>query len=118
MEQQKEHTEIHNKEEARQLLRDALAFSKRRAMLIRIVGGTIVGAGTIAFLGFGNRNIIDYIILLLIIEAAYILGRSDLKEISEGQTIEKISKIIEEADEVNLFFSALEKTQEEDEEGS
>ena len=89
------------KEEILDILDDVIVYSRARAMFFRIVLITIICVGTLLFLGLGNKDIGQYIALIVVLAAAYACGRNDFRQGSEESQTLKIRNLISEASAID-----------------
>lgn len=101
VEEKKENMQKVTKEEILDILDDVIVYSRARAMFFRIVLITIICVGTLLFLGLGNKDIGQYIALIVVLAAAYACGRNDFRQGSEESQTLKIRNLISEASAID-----------------
>ena len=91
-----------SKEEAKEFSRKLLKASQNKAMLYRLAGIAIVTLGFVFFVGLGSQNVIQYVVLAVMLAAAYLTGQSDMREKYEIQSVNELSQMLEEADRITV----------------
>lgn len=93
------------KEKLKDLTEDAIDYSRARAMAYRVLYMMIICIGMVFFIGVGNRQIVHYVVLFVIMAASYYCGRSDMRQSIEEKTVLDLQELLENSDnvEISLF---------------
>ena len=103
------------KEKFKDLAEDAINYSRARAMAYRVLCMMLICVGMVFFIGVGNRQIVHYVVLFVIMAASYYCGRSDMRQSIEEKTVLNLKELLESFDNVEIsLFDEIEDEFDED----
>ena len=94
-------------EETVEMLSNAYKVEESKTWIKRLLSFLLVIAGFSFFIGFGNKNIIHYIVLTLMLGIVYFLGRMDLASEINREGFTQLQRLAE--NEKKYFMEFVEK---------
>ena len=73
---------------------------RNRALFYRIAAIIIVTVGFVFFVGLGSQNIAQYVVLGIMLAAAYAVGQTDMREKFDIQSVNALAEVFKDADKI------------------